>query len=201
MKTISNFENISYEEINNFQKEQLEKLTKKAKIEKTSSVVKEKYADELSDKVAKLASEVESQNVDLRVSIAKDQKKIDTKNEFVLLFTKNLNDIINFYDLNKTDIKLLLLILEKMSKGNQVNITQTALAKELNIDRSNLNRNFKKLRECKILIKDEYNNEFINYNLCINVRTDTILKDQKLYERLEISDENTNDILTKSFKN
>lgn len=118
------------------------------------------------------------------VVVTKDKKQVKPLNDFVILFLNSFLDLMIKFDLQKMDMLVLFAILTKMKNGNQVSITQKAIAKELGREPSNLNRNYKKLRESKILIQDEFGNEFINTNIIVNKSLRRIkVEDLELYNK------------------
>lgn len=131
-------------------------------------VLDQETTKEIDNKIVNLAEKESSKNVNLDVIISSKKRQIKPLNDFVILFLNSFVSLMVKFDLQKNDMLVLFAILSKMKNGNQVNITQKAIAKELGRDTANLNRNYKKLRECGILISDEYGNEFINTNIIVN---------------------------------
>lgn len=121
-----------------------------------------------SDDVEKLNNKIKTtkqnkeDNEKVSISISKQRKKVDPLNPFVMIFISSFKEIIKDYNLGNKDIVLLLHLLEKMKYGNLVQITQTAIAKELNEKQPNISRSFKNLFSCGILVKDANKNIFIN---------------------------------------
>lgn len=99
---------------------------------------------------------------DVKVIVSTSKTSVKPENPFVILFAQVFRQIILEFDLNASDIVVLTLLAEKMQYGNQVSITQTALANELNMKKQNVNRSFKKFKESGLLIEDDFGNQFIN---------------------------------------
>lgn len=116
-------------------------------------------AQKLQEKVKKNDDKIK---VTTHIQADKDTKYL--KSQFVIAFTENL---LNFSKLNITKNQLLVVcyILEKMEYGNLISLNQSAIAKELEIHRSNVSRVFKQLREKEIIIADADDNLFMNSNL------------------------------------
>lgn len=99
---------------------------------------------------------------DVKVIVSTSKTSVKPLNPFALIFLQVFRELILKFDLNGSDIVVLTLLAEKMQYGNQVSITQTALANELNIKKQSVNRTFKKLKNCGLLLEDEFGNQFIN---------------------------------------
>lgn len=120
---------------------------------------------------------------DAKAAIFIGRRRIKPINQFVLLFYENLREIIEEFDLNTTNLRVLLVLIEKMEFGNLVQLNQSALAKELGMQRQNLHRAFKKLKEVGLLLE-------VDSSLYINphVIAKGSLLDQKLDEEAEPSE-------------
>lgn len=99
---------------------------------------------------------------DVKVIVSTSKTPIKPQNPFALLFLQVFRQIILDYDLNGSDMVVLTLLAEKMQYGNQISITQVAIANELNIKKQSVNRTFKKFKECGLLLEDEFGNQFMN---------------------------------------
>lgn len=100
-----------------------------------------------------IQTNMDEKNSDLNVFIGKE--KMDICNDFVILFYSSLLNIINEYNLSKTDIKAILQILKYMQYGNLVRMSYAQLARDIGIDPSNINKTVKKLKQSNLLIERE----------------------------------------------
>lgn len=141
----SNDENLNYE-VTELRSEDVEKLNNKLKVTKENKEDNEKVS----------------------IYVSKQRRKVKPLNPFVMIFVASFKKIVKDYNLSNKDMILLLHLLEKMKYGNLVQITQTAIAKELDEKQPNISRSFKNLFNCGILIKDENKNIFINSQIIGN---------------------------------
>ena len=79
-------------------------------------------------------------------------RKATVKADFVLAFTSNLRQLAEL-NISQNELKIITYILEIMEFGNLICINQSSIAKELNLAKSNVSYNFKKLRQKNILIE------------------------------------------------
>ena len=95
------------------------------------------------------------------------EKKLKPNASFVMLFGANFNQVIRDPNikLNMADMRVLFCILDKMAYGNHLSIKQKSIAKELNIDASNVSKSWLKLFSAGVFVKDKYDNEFVNFDL------------------------------------
>lgn len=100
-----------------------------------------------------IQTNMDEKNSDLNVFVGKE--RMDICNDFVILFYNSLLNIINEYNLSKTDIKAILQILEYMQYGNLVRMSYAQLARNIGIDPSNINKTIKKLKQSNLLIEKE----------------------------------------------
>ncbi|NBI43990.1 hypothetical protein GVX76_11090 [[Haemophilus] felis] len=114
----------------------------------------------------KLGKHLENINPNLhpevKVIVSTSKTHVKPLNPFVLIFHQVFREIILKFDLGGFDVVLISLLADKMQFGNQVAITQTALAKELGVKRQAVTRSFKKLKDCGLLLEDEFGNQFLN---------------------------------------
>ncbi|ONU47770.1 hypothetical protein A8E62_32140 [Burkholderia cenocepacia] len=93
----------------------------------------------------------------------------------MFFFTKFAQTIID-NKISTTDLVILLKVLEYVSYGNVINLTQQTIADDLDIARQQVNRTFKKLEDSGIFFKEK-KSLFVNPNyLCmgdLNKATDT----------------------------
>lgn len=123
---------------------------------------------------------------DTNVIIAKEKFRAIPQTMFVFLFIENLYTILTKHKLSQFDLKLMLLMLTKMQYGNQLQITQLALAMELSkgeekkVHVQQISRAFTNLRASGILVKDEFGNIFFNLEVVLKGKFANIPED---YER------------------
>lgn len=104
------------------------------------------------------------QKGDVKVTtIVNSEKKVSLKDQFVMAFTSNLRALAEL-NISQNELKVITYILEIMEYGNLISINQTAIAKELNLHKSNVSYVFKKLIAKNILIKHN-GHTFMNSNL------------------------------------
>lgn len=95
-------------------------------------------------------------------------KKISIKNEFVILFVENFNEVMVKYKLNGREMKVVFTILNLMSFGNQINITQKLISQKSGIAKAHVSTIYKSLIEKNILIRHEEDGSiFFNPNLAL----------------------------------
>lgn len=106
----------------------------------------------------KINSENESINkINVTTIIKEDKPKIVFKDEFVIAFPKNLIGL----NLKPNEFTILLYILDAMSFGNLISLSQKQLSLDTGLDKSVVSRTYKSLIEKEILVK---NNESIYLN-------------------------------------
>jgi len=103
--------------------------------------------------------------------------KVSIKNEFVLFFVDNFNEVMIKYNLTQREIKVIFAILNKMSYGNQLNITQKAISQKSGIAKAHVSTIYKSLIEKNILIRYEDGSIFFNPNLALKGLTHKLNKD------------------------
>jgi hypothetical protein len=84
------------------------------------------------------------------------------RSEFALIFYESFLDTIDFYNLGKTDIKVLMGLLLFLSRGNVVQLTQSTIAKRIHVQPFQVSRSFARLKESKLLIEDGDKSLFLN---------------------------------------
>lgn len=96
-------------------------------------------------------------------TIIKKEKKISVKQPFVLAFTENLCALASL-NISQNELKIITYILKCMEFGNLINLNQSAIARDLGLQRSNVSSNFKKLKDKGILIEND-GHLYMNSNL------------------------------------
>lgn len=103
----------------------------------------------------------ETELADKKVNVfVSDKTPVKVKQEFVLLFVENLQAIMK--NLTKTEMSVLFSVVKFASFKNVFKITQQTIANDTGINRSDVSRAMKKLRESGYLLKDNNEIEYIN---------------------------------------
>lgn len=141
-------------------------------------------SEALDDILNNIQTNMNEKNSDLNLFIGKERMEIC--NDFVILFYNSLLNIIEEFNLSKTDIKAILKILEYMQYGNLVKMSFAQLARDINIDPTNISRVIKKLKQSQLLI-EKNNNMYLNPHIIAKGRFKR--KDDDAKELLEYSAE------------
>ena len=96
-------------------------------------------------------------------TIIQKEKKLTIKQPFVLAFTDNLCKLAAL-NITQNELKIITHILHVMEYGNLISISQSSIARALEMQKSNVSYNFKKLKEKGILV-DIDGHVFMNSNL------------------------------------
>lgn len=104
----------------------------------------------LADAAQSLQDKMDKQGARANVIVA--QNKMQTLNEYVFLFINNFNMIIKTYKLRGSEIKVLMKILEYMQFGNLITLSNSTLAKDLEMDKGNVSRIMKRFKESELII-------------------------------------------------
>lgn len=96
------------------------------------------------------------------MNVFKGRKKADIKEEFVMVFNKTLTNALISKQLTIVDLTVLFKVVEYVSFGNVINLTQQHIADDIGIKRQQVNRSFKKLRETGIFIDGKKGSLFLN---------------------------------------
>lgn len=110
-------------------------------------------AEILTNTAEKLQEKMEEKEFSPNVFVVPD--KVHYLNEFVLIFVANFEIIIEEYSLTKNDIRVIFKILNNMKFGNLISLSNSTLAKELGIDKSNISKIIKKLRKTELIIEKD----------------------------------------------
>lgn len=87
--------------------------------------------------------------------ITADTIRYRPTSEFVFLFAESLFRAIDEYDLNATDIKVILRIIGYAQYGNLIMMSRKSLAKDVGIDNSRLGKILKKLHASGVLLTED----------------------------------------------
>lgn len=93
------------------------------------------------------------------------REKVFPATPFVFLFVDNFERICDVHRLTAFEIRTVMKLIQKMQFGNQVSLTQAAIAAEMKSTRQQINRVFKRLNEIGVMVCDEFGNTFINLEL------------------------------------
>lgn len=153
-----------------------------------------KTAEDARDEILNaIDQKMTNKNSDVNVSIW--QGRMDICNEYVLLFFANFKNIIVAYKLTKTDILVIMQMLEYMQYGNLLRISYAKLAKDVGIDPKNINKTIKRLRDSDLLIEID-DNTYLNPHVIAKGKFKK--KDEKVAKLLERIAEMQNEHITPS---
>lgn len=109
-----------------------------------------------------LLAEFDEQDLtDKKVNVfVSDREPSKVKQEYVLMFVENLQTIMK--NLTKTEMSVLFSVVKFSQYKNVFKITQQSIANDTGINRSEVSRAMKKLRENGYLLKDDNEIEYIN---------------------------------------
>lgn len=109
-------------------------------------------SEEEAETVEKMAK---TGKVQVNVSIKQDGKKnLTVKEDFVITYTDSFKSLASL-KLSATEFICVAYILEAMAYGNLVTFSQSQMAKDLKMAKSNLSYYFKKLKEKGVLIENK----------------------------------------------
>lgn len=121
-------------------------------------------ADTLADVAQGLQDQMDKK--DARTNVIVAQNRMQTFNEYAFLFATNLDVIIDKYNLNKSEIRVVLKLIQYMYFGNLLSFSNNKLASDLNMDPSNLSKIMKKLKKTELIIEDGGNLYFNPHIAC-----------------------------------
>lgn len=98
-------------------------------------------------------SEAELKDKEVSVLIT-ERDKIKVKDEFVLLFAANLQTLLVNDKLTLMELKILLTIVKFSQYKNVFNVTQKVIAENAKVEKGNVSRTFRKLKEKGYLLHD-----------------------------------------------
>lgn len=123
---------------------------------------------------------------------ANSYKKTSFRDDFSMIFKGNMATLARM-DLTPTAFRIVLYLFSVIDYGNIIpDFSQSRIAKDLGLNKSNVSRAFKELFERKILIRDAIDNQvYLNSNLCVKGiprRFNEDLMDKFRKSRLETED-------------
>lgn len=136
----------------------------------------------LTSLLEQLQNQIDSKNAKLFISSGKFKMRI--LNEFVLMFASIFLQTIDDYKLTRNDIRVVLKIIEYAQYGNLLKMSYSTLAKDLSIDKGDISKSIKRIKNSQLIID-------IDGNLYLNPHI--ICKG-----RFNVSDENDEKIINKS---
>lgn len=104
---------------------------------------------------------------ELRIK-ASTKRKTSFKDDFSMIFKTNIGTLARM-KLTPTSFRIIIYLFSIIDYGNiLVNFSQSKVAKDLGLQKSNVSRAFKELFEKKILIRNREDDHFyLNSNLCV----------------------------------
>lgn len=107
----------------------------------------------------------ELEEISIKTSI---HKKTSFRDDFSLVFKGNIATLARM-KLTPTSFKIVIYLFSILDYGNiLINFSQSKIAKELGLCKSNVSRAFRELFENKILLRDAENDHvYLNSNLCV----------------------------------
>lgn len=91
-----------------------------------------------------------------------EKDKIKVKDQFVLTFVGNLQNLLVHEKLTTSELKVLLTIVQYSSFQNVFKITQKTISNDLNISEAMVSKTMKKLREKQLILEDSTGVEYVN---------------------------------------
>lgn len=87
------------------------------------------------------------------VSVFVGRERQEYANKFAIVFFESLEWLVDEFELSRIEMRVLLRILSHMAYGNLVILSQSDIMREIGCSPTNSTKVFRKLRDCKILIK------------------------------------------------
>lgn len=101
-------------------------------------------------------------NLNAKVYVEKE-KKTSLKKDFVIAFVDNLEALAKL-NLKPNEFRIIVEIVKVMEYGNLINLSQSTIAKNLNLAKSNVSYYFKNLKKKNILVEKD-GHVFMNSNI------------------------------------
>lgn len=136
--------------------------------------------DTLIDVAQGLQKHMDHKEARSNVIIAKN--RMQTFNEYAFLFASNINSIIDQYNLNRSEIRVVLKLIEYMYFGNLLSFSNSKLAKDLNLDPSNCSKIVKRLKKTELIVEDDGNLYFNPHIACKGTLDEKHPEDRKLID-------------------
>lgn len=113
------------------------------------------------------------------------ETRVKSQVEFVMLFGANFDAVLKQNKFFMTDMRVLFAVLNKMAYGNQLSIKQKSIADELGIAPPHVSTSWKKLLKAGVFVKDQFGNEFVNFDLFLKGKGKTVA--EKFEEQASLS--------------
>lgn len=108
---------------------------------------------------------VDSLESDEKLNIFKSKMKAKPKDQFFIMFSGNMAGLLNG-KLTAIDLRILFSIIEYVSFGNVINLTQQTIADDLEVKQQQVSRSFKRLEEAGVIFKEK-GSLFLNPNYLV----------------------------------
>lgn len=115
-----------------------------------------------SNKIDTAIEEKKKEGDNVNVFVSSGSYKLDTKNDFVIMFYESLEVIIKEHKLSSNELLVLLALLKKASFGNLLSFSQKSLMNETKLTQSNVSKCLKKFVSCNLLIKTDDGEQYLN---------------------------------------
>lgn len=113
-----------------------------------------------------LSNLVDEMGENEQLNIIKSKKKAKPKDGFVMMFDKNLSNLLDESNITIGDIRVLLSICYYVNWGNLINLTHQTVADDLGMVRQQVSRSFKKLENAGVIFKEK-GSLFLNPNYLV----------------------------------
>ncbi|MHB6877795.1 replication/maintenance protein RepL [Klebsiella pneumoniae] len=127
-----------------------------------NEAVEELVIREINDPNDRSDKNKEGINLNAKVYVEKE-KKTSLKKDFVITFVENLEALAKL-NLKPNEFRIIVEIVKVMEYGNLINLSQSTIAKNLNLAKSNVSYYFKNLKKKNILVEKD-GHVFMNSNI------------------------------------
>lgn len=127
-----------------------------------NEAVEELVIREINDPNDRSDKNNEGINLNAKVYVEKE-KKTSLKKDFVITFVENLEALAKL-NLKPNEFRIIVEIIKVMEYGNLINLSQSTIAKNLNLAKSNVSYYFKNLKKKNILVEKD-GHVFMNSNI------------------------------------
>ncbi|MFA6195972.1 MAG: hypothetical protein WC656_04965 [Sulfurimonas sp.] len=127
------------------------------------------------------AIKIKKEEGDVNVIISSQSYKQKVNNPFVILFYESFDCIIEEYQLNMLEMRIILKLLKKASLGNLLSFKQASIANELKTLQPTVSRAFTKLIKSTLLIKTQEGELYFNPQIFAKGNLKK-MKDSKIYD-------------------
>ncbi|EPK7602172.1 TPA: helix-turn-helix domain-containing protein [Klebsiella pneumoniae] len=127
-----------------------------------NEAVEELVIREINDPNDRSEKNTDGINLNAKVYVEKE-KKTSLKKDFVITFVENLEALAKL-NLKPNEFRIIVEIVKVMEYGNLINLSQSTIAKNLNLAKSNVSYYFKNLKKKNILVEKD-GHVFMNSNI------------------------------------